>query len=71
MFGKYAHKISVWKSDRYRDTPTLTKSSATRYNPRSYTLGSLAMKEAGYHRTRVEGFNLVGEMIPKASHFYF
>lgn len=65
MFGKYAHKISVWKSDRYRDTPTLTKSSATRYNPRSYTLGSLAMKEAGYHRTRVEGFNLVGEMIPK------
>ena len=64
MFGEFVSRVNILKLDRYYDIP-LPASSASKYNPKSYTLGELAMQEAGYHRTRVDGQQLVGDMIPK------
>jgi hypothetical protein len=61
MFGKY---------DRYRDMP-LPESTAVPYTAQPVPLSELAMQEAGYHRTRLPGQNLVGDMIPKASNNIF
>lgn len=66
MFGRHICKVNILKKDRYYDLP-LPNSSSTLYNPKSKTLGELAMQEAGYRRTRVEGQQLVGEMIPTVS----
>jgi hypothetical protein len=64
MFGKYITKVNIMKKDRFIDEP-LSESSAVVYNPNVKSLGAIAMQEAGYHRVRVDGQQLVGEMIPK------
>lgn len=66
MFGKYVTQIPILKGDRYRDLP-LPESSAVPYSAPQVPLSELAMQEAGYHRTRLPGQQLVGDMIPKAS----
>ena len=66
MFGEHICRVNILKKDRYYDIP-LPTSSSTLYNPESKSLGEVAMQEAGYRRTRVEGQHLVGEMIPKVS----
>jgi hypothetical protein len=63
MFGKYIVKVPVLKEDRWRDFP-LPQSNAEPYKPKSMALAELAMQEAGYHRTRVPGQHLEGDMIP-------
>ena len=65
MFGQHICKVNILKKDRYYDIP-LSSSSATLYKE-SKTLGEVAMQEAGYRRTRVDGQQLVGEMIPTVS----
>jgi hypothetical protein len=67
LFGRHICKVNILKKDRYYDIP-LPTSSATLYDPKSMSLGEVAMQEAGYHRIRVDGQNLVGEMIPKVCH---
>lgn len=64
MFGDHICKVNILKKDRYYDIP-LPTSSATVFKPKEQTLGELAMQEAGYRRTRVDGQQLVGDMIPK------
>ena len=64
MFGEHICKVNILKKDRYYDLP-LPTSSATIFKPKERSLGELAMQEAGYHRTRVDGQHLVGDMIPK------
>lgn len=64
MFGKFVTKVPVIKQDRHHDFP-LPESSATPYTPKEHSLAELAMKEAGYHRTRLPGQHLVGNMIPR------
>ena len=64
MFGKFVTKVPVIKEDRHHDFP-LAESSATPFKPEPHTLAELAMKEAGYHRTRLPGQHLVGDMIPR------
>ena len=66
MFGEHICRVNILKKDRYYDLP-LPSSSATLYNPKSKSLGELAMQEAGYHRNRVNGQQLVGRMIPTVS----
>ena len=66
LFGRHISHVDVLKKDRYYDLP-LSVSSATPYNPEAKSLGELAMDEAGYGRTRIEGQQLVGEMIPTVS----
>jgi len=66
MFGKFVTKVPVIKQDRHHDFP-LAESSATPYHPEPQSLAELAMKEAGYHRTRMPGQHLVGVMIPRVS----
>jgi len=66
MFGKFVTQVPVLKQDRHQDFP-LSESSAVPYKPKPHTLAELAMKEAGYHRTRLPGQHLVGEMIPRVS----
>jgi hypothetical protein len=66
LFGRFVVKIPVLKEDRWRDFP-LPQSTAVPYSPRSASLAELAMKEAGYHRTRVPGQHLEGDMIPRVS----
>lgn len=66
MFGKFVTRVPVLKQDRHQDFP-LAASSATPYKPEPHTLAELAMKEAGYHRTRLPGQHLVGDMIPRVS----
>jgi hypothetical protein len=63
MFGEYVCNVNILKRDRFFDIP-ISASKATPYNPERSTLGSLAMREAGYHRHRVKGQHLVGDMIP-------
>jgi len=63
MYGKFATKIPVLKEDRYVDRP-LAQSTATPYKLKAMSLAELAMREAGYNRTRLPGQNLVGHMIP-------
>jgi hypothetical protein len=66
MFGEYVCHVNLLKRDRFFDCP-LPASSAVPYSPARSTLGSLAMKEAGYHRKRVKGQQLVGDLIPKVT----
>lgn len=63
MFGKHALRVPVLKQDRYQDIP-LAESFAVPYKERNFSLGGLAMQEAGYHKKRVPGQTLVGDMIP-------
>jgi len=70
LFGKYICRVNILKKDRYYDIP-LPTSSATVYDPKSMSVGELAMQEAGYHRTRVDGQHLIGDMIPKVCHILF
>jgi len=63
MFGQFVSKVNITKLDRSFDIP-LPESSATPYTPKSLSLGELAMEEAGYRRTRINGQQLVGDMIP-------
>lgn len=64
LFGKFITRVPVLKEDRYRDLPT-PESHAEPYLPGSIPLSELAMQEAGYHRARMRGQHLVGNMIPK------
>lgn len=64
MFGDYICRVNILKKDRYYDVP-LPSSSASIYNPQAQSLGEVAMNEAGYRRTRVDGQQLVGEMVPQ------
>jgi hypothetical protein len=66
MFGKFITRVPVLKEDRYRDMP-LSDSMATPCQPKPLPLSELAMQEAGYHRTRLPGQHLVGDMIPRVS----
>jgi signal transduction histidine kinase len=66
LFGKFIMKVPVLKDDRYVDFP-LPESSAVPYTAKPLALAELAMKEAGYHRVRVPGQNLDGDMIPSVS----
>lgn len=63
MFGEHICKVNILKKDRYYDLP-LPTSSSVKFNPKSQSLGELAMQEAGYRRHRVDGQQLDGEMIP-------
>lgn len=69
LFGNHISHVNVLKKDRYYDLP-LSASSATPYNPEAKSLGEQAMDEAGYGKTRIEGQQLVGEMIPTVSAKY-
>lgn len=64
LFGKFAMKVPILKTDRFHDIP-LAQSSATPYEHKALTLAELAMQEAGYNRTRMPGQTLVGDMIPR------
>jgi len=64
MFGKFAVRVPIIKQDRYSDIP-LPQSLAKPYRQEAMDLAELAMQEAGYHRTRVPGQTLVGDMIPR------
>lgn len=64
MFGKFITAIPVIKEDRFRDVP-LPESIAVPYRPQALPMAEVAMSEAGYHKTRMTGQHLVGDMIPK------
>lgn len=66
LFGKFIMKVPVLKEDRHCDFP-LPESSAVPYSPKPLALAELAMKEAGYHRIRIPGQHLEGDMIPTVS----
>jgi len=70
MFGKYITKVPVLKQDRYRDSP-LPESTAVPYVAKPKTLAELAMREAGYRRTRLPGQHLAGDMIPRVAAIAF
>ncbi|KAL7573033.1 hypothetical protein ACA910_018725 [Epithemia clementina (nom. ined.)] len=63
MFGKFIARVPVLKEDRFKDIP-LSESYAVPYKPVQLPLSEIAMQEAGYHRTRLPGQHLVGDMIP-------
>ena len=63
LFGKLSIRVPILKQDRYQDIP-LAESFATPYREKNFSLAELAIKEAGYHKTRVPGQTLVGDMIP-------
>lgn len=64
MFGDFIWRVPILKADRHRDMPR-PESEAVPYQPRPLPLAELAMKEAGYHRTRLPGQHLKGDMIPR------
>mmetsp|Transcript_989 Transcript_989/g.1381 ORF Transcript_989/g.1381 Transcript_989/m.1381 type:complete len:142 (+) Transcript_989:482-907(+) len=64
MFGKHITNLPILKQDRYKDK-SLPESYAVPYKPVPLPLADLAMKEAGYNRTRLAGQHLVGTMIPR------
>jgi hypothetical protein len=66
MFGRFIIRVPVLKEDRYRDTP-LPESSVEPYRPEPRPLSELAMEEVGYHKTRLPGQHLEGDMIPRVS----
>lgn len=70
LFGKFIMKVPVLKEDRWTDLP-LPESSAVPYSAKRLPLAELAMKEAGYHRIRVPGQHLEGDMIPSVSSYFF
>lgn len=67
MFGKFIMKVPVLKEDRWQDIP-LPESTAVPYAANKLGLAELAMKEAGYRRTRIPGQQLEGNMIPSVSY---
>lgn len=67
QFGDFVCHVNLLKRDRFFDCP-LPTSYAEPYKPLPSSLGSLAMREAGYHRLRVNGQQLVGDMIPKVTY---
>ena len=64
LFGNYISRVPILKADRHRDVP-LPESQAVPYRPKPLPLAELAMKEAGYRRTRLPGQHLEGDMIPR------
>jgi hypothetical protein len=64
MFGNFISRVPTIKADRHRDVPLL-ESQAVPYKPKPLPLAQLAMKEAGYKRTRLPGQHLEGDMIPR------
>jgi hypothetical protein len=66
MFGQHIIQVNTLKKDRYYDIP-LPSSTSTPYDPGSKSVGELAMQEAGYHRVRITGQQLVGDMIPQVT----
>lgn len=64
LFGNYISRVPILKADRHRDVP-LPESQAVPYRPKPLPLAQLAMKEAGYRRTRLPGQHLAGDMIPR------
>ena len=68
LFGKFITRVPVLKEDRYRDMP-MPESFAVPYKTKKLKLSELAMQEAGYHRTRLPGQHLAGDMIPRVSRF--
>jgi hypothetical protein len=64
LFGKYTIRVPVLKEDRYRDLPT-ANSHAKPFVKGSQALSEVAMYDAGYHKDRLPGQHLVGNMIPK------
>ena len=70
MFGDYIAKVPILKADRYRDVPR-PESMAVPYKPRPLPLAELAMREAGYRRTRLPGQHLKGDMIPRVESVAF
>jgi hypothetical protein len=66
MFGERICRVNILKKDRYYDLP-LDSSRATPYSTMRKSLGTLAIEEAGYGVTRIEGQQLEGELIPKVS----
>ena len=64
LFGNYISRVPILKADRHRDVP-LPESQAIPYRPKPLPLAELAMKEAGYRRTRLPGQHLAGDMIPR------
>lgn len=66
MFGQHIIQVNTLKKDRYYDIP-LPSSTSSPYDPGSKSLGEVAMQEAGYHRIRITGQQLVGDMIPQVT----
>lgn len=64
MFGRFISRVPVWKEDSLKDLP-LSQSYAVPYAPKPLPFSEIAMQEAGYKRTRVNGQHLVGDMIPR------
>jgi hypothetical protein len=64
LFGKFITRVPVLKEDRYRDIPT-EMSKAEPYQPQPTSIAVLAMQDAGYHKVRMPGQHLVGDMIPR------
>lgn len=70
MFGNFISRVPILKADRHRDAP-LSDSQAIPYVPKPLDLADLAMKEAGYRRTRLPGQHLEGDMIPRVESVAF
>jgi hypothetical protein len=72
LFGKFIMGVPVLKEDRFLEFP-LPESSAVPYKAEQRPLSELAMRDAGYHKVRIPGQHLVGDMIPKVrdSLYYF
>ena len=70
-FGKCIAHVNLLKRDRFYDIP-LPASYAFPYVQKRSSLGSLAIQEAGYLRRRVNGQQLIGDMIPQVNiRFYY
>ena len=63
LFGKFSTVVNIFKYDRYFDIP-LPSSFSEPYYPERNTVGVWAMVEGGKNCIRVNGQNLVGDMIP-------
>lgn len=66
LFGKFILGVPILKEDRFIDVP-LPESFAVPYQPEQQHLSELAMRDAGYHKIRIPGQHLVGDMIPEVS----
>lgn len=62
LFGKFTTYIPILKQERYIDFP-LPESYAKPYESKKLSLGELAMQEGGKNCERVDGQQLVGDMI--------
>ena len=70
MFGKYICQVNVLKKDRYYDLP-LPTSSAILYNTTSESLDDHGKPEVVHEYARVDGQQLVGDMIPRVSRVFW